>query len=162
MIVSTMYRSCSPRRRSCRPRAASQATSWKQIPIPHSTAFHPPQPKRIECPTHGDLPPGGDPNAADLAAPPAFAADRAMNRRQGGIGRYLCEVWRTGDRRKPEISSTTFSKYAPRKWKRRRSMTQPPSAYAEGAISRCLQSSSICCSNRNSAPTNSIWRRSRP
>jgi zinc protease len=30
------------------PRAASQATNWKQIPIPTLPAFHPPQPKRIE------------------------------------------------------------------------------------------------------------------
>jgi zinc protease len=30
------------------PRATSQATNWKQIPIPTLPAFHPPQPKRIE------------------------------------------------------------------------------------------------------------------
>ncbi|MGB8731034.1 MAG: pitrilysin family protein [Candidatus Sulfotelmatobacter sp.] len=30
------------------PRAASQATDWKQIPIPTLPSFHPPQPKRIQ------------------------------------------------------------------------------------------------------------------
>jgi zinc protease len=30
------------------PKATSQATNWKQIPIPTLPAFHPPQPKRIE------------------------------------------------------------------------------------------------------------------
>ncbi len=30
------------------PRATSQATNWKQIPVPALPAFHPPQPKRIQ------------------------------------------------------------------------------------------------------------------
>ena len=32
------------------PRANSQATDWKQIPIPALPAFHPQEPKRIEFP----------------------------------------------------------------------------------------------------------------
>jgi zinc protease len=82
------------------PRAASQATNWRQIPIPSLPTFHPQQPKRVELPNGMVIFLQED---HELPLINASARIRGGSRNEPaskvGLVDIFGEVWRTGGTR---------------------------------------------------------------
>jgi zinc protease len=82
------------------PRAASQAKSWQQIPIPTLPAFHPPQPKRIQL-SNGMVIFLQEDHELPLIGATARIRGGASNEPAAKVGlvSIFGEVWRTGGTR---------------------------------------------------------------
>src|SRR5271170_8357314 len=79
------------------PKAASQATDWRQIPIPTLPAFHPQQPKRIEL-SNGMVIFLQEDHELPLIDGAARIRGGSSNEPAGKVGLVdlFGEVWRTG------------------------------------------------------------------
>ena len=89
------------------PQAASQATDWKQIPIPTLPSFHPPQPKRIQL-SNGMVIFLQEDHELPLINGSARIRGGSSNEPAAKVGLVdlFGEVWRTGGTRDADRGST--------------------------------------------------------